>query len=416
MSLPTLTAAQSDVSGRFAIACLSSQPWEVDLPTNRQQIMRRAARRGHPVLFVETGGFLGIHLLRLLWKPNRRSLLRRLLSSEEVEPGVRVRKALNVVPWRQKHKLSRRVNSALTSMVVERCVRGLNEPVVAWIYDPVAAPSPRARPFAFSVYDCVDDYAEQVAEDPRRRAGVEAADRRAARTSRLVFATTESLYDRHRRLNSHTFVVPNAADHGHFAVAADRAACAEEVRDLRRPVIGFAGNFLPSKVDFDLLRRLARSLSEWTFLLIGPPTPGTGKALAELARFRNVVWLGGRPYADLPRYVAAFDVAMIPYLSNAYTRSCFPLKAYEFLAAGKPVVASGLPSLEGMEPDIVLAEGVDDFIAAVGAALGRDTDEDKARRKARSARNTWETRAARLLELTAGEVYANSGSERSVVP
>jgi glycosyltransferase involved in cell wall biosynthesis len=112
-----------------------------------------------------------------------------------------------------------------------------------------------------------------------------------------------------------------------------------------------------------------------------------------------VRWLGHTPYEELPRRVAAFDVAVIPYLANAYTRSCFPLKLYEYLAAGKPVVASGLPELDGMAPDVVLADGVERFERAVEQALELRTDDDRGRRMALAAGNTWEGRAGRLLAL-----------------
>jgi glycosyltransferase involved in cell wall biosynthesis len=100
--------------------------------------------------------------------------------------------------------------------------------------------------------------------------------------------------------------------------------------------------------DFDLLEDLARALPQSTLLLIGPATSETASALERLAQLPSVHWLGQKPYVELPRYVAAFDVGLIPYVSNAHTRSCFPLKVYEYLAAGKPAVASGLPELAGV--------------------------------------------------------------------
>jgi glycosyltransferase involved in cell wall biosynthesis len=117
-----------------------------------------------------------------------------------------------------------------------------------------------------------------------------------------------------------------------------------------------------------------------------------------------VVWTGPVPYADVPGIVAAFDVGLIPYVSNAYTRSCFPLKLYEYLAAGKPVVASGLPELAGMEPDVVLAGEPASFVEAVGAALERDEMADRIRRREIAARNSWEAKTERLLDLVGREL------------
>jgi glycosyltransferase involved in cell wall biosynthesis len=128
-----------------------------------------------------------------------------------------------------------------------------------------------------------------------------------------------------------------------------------------------------------------------------------------LNRLPNVRWLGARPYSELPRYVAAFDVGLIPYVSNAYTRSCFPLKLYEYLAAGKPVVATGVPELAQMEPDVVLVDEAKNFVAEVRKALDRDTEVDRARRRQLASRNSWEAKTERLLELV-GREFDGSGS------
>jgi glycosyltransferase involved in cell wall biosynthesis len=360
--------------------------------------MRRAAARGHHVLFVETDQFLGVHLLQLLTRPGRRSLLRRLLSFEQVTPNVRVRKSLNLLPWGQRYRLSNRVNGRLSATAVRRAARGLPTPRVAWLYDPRATWAIGRTGDAFAVYDCVDDYAEQAA-GARNRALIADADRVAAARSRVVFATTTPLAERHVRTNPRTHLVRNVGDFEHFSGAAARA----DLAALPRPVYGFAGNFLPAKVDLPLLIDFASGLAEGTLLLAGPVRTGVAEHLERLASLPNVRLLGAVPYDDLPAVVAAFDVALIPYLENDYTRSCFPLKLYEYLAAGKPVVATGLPELRGMEPDVVVAKP-DEFAAAAARALELETPADVERRSAIAARNTWETRAARLLELVSAEL------------
>jgi glycosyltransferase involved in cell wall biosynthesis len=387
----------------FSIICVSPQEWAVTLPTNRQQIMRRAAERGHAVLFVESGDFLGAHLLRLILRPGRRSLLRRLVTGETVAPGVTVRKALNVLPWGQRYRLSSAVNGRLSALVVARAARRLPRPRVTWLYDPRGTWAIGAVGDAFGVYDCVDDYTEQA--EARNRALVAEADRRAGLLSRLVFATSTPLYDRHLRDNPRTYLVRNVGDFAHFSPATDRESALPELRELPRPVQGFAGNFLPGKVDFDLLDDLVGSLQTGSIVLAGPATDShVARRLEEAASHANVVWLGPVPYAQLPAVVAAFDVGLIPYEENEYTRSCFPLKLFEYLAAGKPVVASGLPELEGMEPDVVVASGSTAFQAAVAAATHNGGAPDVARRQAVAAENTWESRTSRLLSLVAHEL------------
>ena len=184
---------------RFSIVCLSSQEWDLPLPTNRQQIMARAAARGHDVLFVETGDFVGKHLLRLLRGPDRRGLARRLLARAGTGPGIRIGKLLNVVPLAQRFRLANRVNWAAGGFLLRRAARRLPDPVVLWIYDPRGADAIGSFGERFAVYDCVDDYAQQAGGSARSRTLVAALDAEAAARARLVFATTPGLLEPHTR-------------------------------------------------------------------------------------------------------------------------------------------------------------------------------------------------------------------------
>ena len=394
------------MSALASIVCLSPQPWDVDLPTNRQQIMRRAAARGHDVLYVETGDFAGKHLWRWLRRRPGGRAARRLFRAEPVAPGIRVRNALNVLPWGHRLRLACAVNAGLTSRVVRRAVRRMSPPVVLWLYDPSCAGMIGRCGEIFAVYDCVDDHAAVAAYDPRVRSLVAAGDARAAREARLVFTTTSVLLERHRRANPATVLVRNVGDYEHFAPAADRALAAPDVASLPRPVIGFTGNLMTSKVDFALLDHLARARPAWTIALVGPVRPDAQRDVERLGTLSNVHVLGHRPYDDVPRYVAGFDVGLCPYTWTEVNRSCFPLKLFEYLAAGKPVVVSGTPDVGELrlEPDVVVADGHDAFLLAIEEALAPSAPQDVARRQRIAAANSWETRVGRLLELVSREL------------
>jgi len=396
---PSNAEAEVPVEQRLRVVCLSPQPWRVDLPTNRQQVMTRVARSGHRVLYVETGEFLGRRIARWLRRGTRRQRV-----ALEQSPGIHVTKALTIAPWGHRFRLAAELNAALTAWMLRRRLRRDADPAVLWLYDPCFAACIGRSGEQFAVYDCVDDYAEQTGGDSRKRALLSEYDRLAASRSRLVFATAKGLADRHRETNEKTHLVGNVADFDHFAPAADRSIAVADLASLNGPVIGFAGNFLADKVDFTLLEALATRRPQWTLILAGPARDDTGSALEDLATRENVRWLGPVAYADLPGYVAAFDVGTIPYLRNAYTRSCFPLKTFEYLAAGKPVVACGLPELEGMEPHVVVADDAESFVAAVDKALTMTSEADAASRREIAARNTWETRTRRLLELVGAEL------------
>jgi glycosyltransferase involved in cell wall biosynthesis len=386
------------------VVCLSPQLWRVDLPTNRQQVMTRVARSGHRVLYVETGDFIGRHVVQRLRRPDRRALLRQLVSGEPVARGIHAIKAPTIAPWGHRFRFATWLNARLTARMVRRKLRENGDPAVLWLYDPCFAACIGRSGERFAVYDCVDDYAEQAGNDRRKRALLSAQDALAASRSRLVFATAAGLAERHLKNNRKTHLVRNVGDYAHFSRAADESIASEIRAERPGPVIGFAGNFLANKVDFELLEAIATRRPDWVLLLVGPARDDTRSAVHALAERENVRWLGPIAYDELPRYVAAFDVATIPYLRNAYTRNCFPLKTYEYLAAGKPVVASGLPELERMEPHVVVAADAEGFIAAIDDALSLRSESHISIRQELAAANTWETRTARLLELVGAEL------------
>jgi glycosyltransferase involved in cell wall biosynthesis len=385
----------------FSIICVSRQDWHAGLPTNRQQIMIRAAQRGHRVLFVESGGHIGRHLWRLFSGPNRVSVARRLFAGERPAEGITVEKAVTLMPWGQKFPLANRINSRLTGARVRHAARGLDAPKILWLYDPTAFELVGRVGEDLTVYDVVDDYAEQVGQDMRRRRFAAEADEAAAVRSQVVFATTSGLYERHLARNPQTHLVRNGADFAHFSHANGTAPA---VGALAGPVVGFAGNLTAEKVDFDLLESVARMRPDWSFVLVGPPAQDARARLERLGALENVHVLGFRPYDELPAYVSGFSAGVIPYRATAYTRNCSPLKVFEYLAAGKPVVASGVPDLGGMEPDVVLANGAEAFVAALEDALAADSPDAVARRRMLAERNTWDARTERLLDLVGGRL------------
>lgn len=394
---------------RFSIICLSDSGWDLPLPTNRQQIMRRAAERGHEVLFVQTGPFFGRKLAAALRQRPLR--LSELVTPAAAAPRVSTLSALNVLPFGHHRRISNAVNNRLTAALLKRVSRRLPRPVVLWIYDPAASGMAGHCGEDFAVYDCVDDFPSIATYDEHQRAIAAAGDRRAARRSRLVFATSSALAERHRQVQPRTTLVRNVGDYAHFSPAVDRAYAAPEVADLSGPVIGFAGNFMSGKVDLDMIEAVA-AREDWTLLLVGPADDAARPRLEALARRPNVRWVGPKPYAEVPRYVAAFDVGLCPNQWNAYGASCFPLKVFEYLAAGKPVVVSGNPDCAGMEPDVLLSRGGDAFVASVERALGCLSPEDRDRRVELASQNTWETRVTRLLGLVGDELAGGSSTAR----
>jgi len=156
-----------------------------------------------------------------------------------------------------------------------------------------------------------------------------------------------------------------------------------------------------AKVDLALLAEVAARRPDWRIELVGPLSYGLNEG--ELARLRalpNVHFAGAVPPEQVPAVMAGCDVGLIPYQMNEQTYHVNPLKVYEYLAAGKPVVGTPLPELAQFEPLVRLAGDVDGFVAAVEAALVEGDDPEAiAARLAVAAANTWDVRVERMVGL-----------------
>jgi len=389
---------------RHTIVCLSSQPWSDGMWTNKQHVMSRLGRQ-HRVLFVN----FGPQTLPALVRKKAEMGQKGGLFAAALEPAVAEHEGVTVLdflaprvgvralgpshPWSVFCTFEVRLH--LLRRYLERS--GITDAII-WVYHPGYGPECAELPRRLLVYDCVDEYG--ALPEYRDDAGW-LRDRESAlcRSADLVFTTSQGLHDAKRPLNpEHTHLVHNVGDFAHFS----RASAAEtsvpaDLQTLPRPVIGFLGAVSGYKVDIPWLLEVARRHREASIVLIGPVGLGDGGAgTAALEAEPNVHLLGYRPYESLPGYVKGFDVAVIPYRHNEYTAGVFPIKFFELLASGKPLVVSDLPSLRAFYDRVHVAHDANEFVAACERALsapevGRDA------RLALAAENTWEHRVARMM-------------------
>ncbi len=163
--------------------------------------------------------------------------------------------------------------------------------------------------------------------------------------------------------------------------------------------MGLIGAISGYKVDFDLMREVAQARPGWSFVLIGEVGEGDPWTDIEgLKRIPNIHFMGPRPYASLPGYLKGMDVAILMNRRNEYTKSMFPMKFFEYLAAGRPVVSCPLDALQDYADVAFFREGKDAFIEGVEAMLsGNGAALDM--RLARARQNTYAIRTGKMLDL-----------------
>ena len=241
------------------------------------------------------------------------------------------------------------------------------------------------------VYDCIDDHAAFSTN----RGEMVAYEDQLVQDSDLVVVTSKYLHKKMCNRGVPCVVVPNAADFEHFNRAQIPLPLNEikELQEIKHPIVGYYGA-ISDWFDMDLIRHAARSRPDWNFVLIGS-TYGADDYL-DLERAPNVHFLGEKPYARLPEYLSQFDVCCIPFKITPLTRATNPVKFYEYLSAGKPVVSVPLPELEPYADHSYLTDSADTFVRAIEQALSENDPDRVAARVALARDNNWDTRFQRL--------------------
>jgi len=258
---------------------------------------------------------------------------------------------------------------------------------------------------ALVVYDCMDRYA--AFHGGRHRLRIERAEQRIVGRADLVLASSVALQARLARYHGNVQLAPNGVDCEAFAVRETLSPAPEALRGVRRPVIGFQGTIGPW-VDFGLIERLARCRPEWSFVFLGPVRAA---GAARLRGLPNVRIEPPVPYRDLPRWTAAFDVGIVPFVLNELTRSVNPIKALEYLAAGRATVSTPLADLEPLADFVSFARTDDEWITAIEAGLhpsAQTSEQVEARRRAVSGRS-WD-RIAEEIAVSIESLEKTHGS------
>jgi UDP-galactopyranose mutase len=269
---------------------------------------------------------------------------------------------------------------------------------VLWYYSPMALGFSRDLDPVAIVYDCMDELSAFLGAPPtlceRERELFGRAD--------LVFTGGRSLFEAKRGQHPSVHCFPSSIDTGHFGRARLGESEIDEPEDqarLPRPRLGYFG-VIDERIDLQLLAGIAAARPDWQIVMVGPVVkidPAT------LPRGPNIHYLGQKPYAELPTYIAGWDLAIMPFARNQATRFISPTKTPEYLAAGRPVVSTSIHDVVrpyGIERLVAIADDPEQFVAAVAHELARrDRSDWLARVDTFLAGNSWDATWTRMREL-----------------
>lgn len=257
-----------------------------------------------------------------------------------------------------------------------------------WIGHPLQSGFLDAWPGTPVVYDCMDEWAEFPGARAMAAREAQVLDR-----ASLVIASSRPLMERLSQRHHSVHLVPNGVEHEHFRTALALRRPAASAGPKRAITVGTFGSW----VDYRLIGAVARSRPDWAFQLIGPVEVAPPEGLP---RGPNIEWLGRRPYQELPALLAQADVAFLPFRQDRLTAGVDPIKAYEFLAAGLPIVATPLPELAKFEAGVHRASTADEFARLLDQALaGAGESAGRERLSGSVAPHSWAARAATVATL-----------------
>lgn len=327
---------------------------------------------------------------------------RRHEDASEVAPKIVAVRHDYPLPLPARWSLVRRLDDMLTGRRLRRRVAaavGAGGEVVLWIADPRLVEPALRLPHDLLVFDAIDDWRHH------RWAGVRTVARgyrRAARSADLMLAVNDYLLSL-LAPSCRAVALPNALDWAEWETLRPDA---KALTGLRRPLVGQVGS-LQERVDVALLAEVARVLADFDFAVIGPTLHGYALP-ADLPA--NVRLLGPLPHDRIPDTLAAMDACVMLHHRDGIQRSMDPLKLYEYLAAGRPVVSTIASPNPRLAAYVRVATTADDIAAALVEEIGGDDGSRRAARRAAVKGETWSARADEVLSLLAEAMPAASGA------
>lgn len=182
----------------------------------------------------------------------------------------------------------------------------------------------------------------------------------------------------------------------------DPTTIPHDMADINVPILGYVGALDSNRLDIGLMEHLADSFPQYMMVLVGPEDDAFRHS--ELHRKENVVFLGKKPVDELFQYIGAFSVCINPQLTNSITIGNYPRKIDEYLALGKPVVATHNPTMLAFSPVVYLANTPEEYVLFIRESLAENTPELEAARKAFVASHTWENSVAEMLKYLQTEL------------
>ncbi len=269
------------------------------------------------------------------------------------------------------------------------------ENYIFWYYTPMALSVSKNFKPGLIVYDCMDE----LSNFKFAPASLKELEQELFKKADVVFTGGHSLYKAKKDLHNNIHPFPSSIDKAHFSKARTIKDDPKDQALIPAPRFGFYG-VIDERFDLELLQQVADEKPEWHFIIIGPVVKIDPDSLPKNS---NIHYLGNKTYAELPLYLSGWDVALIPFLLNDSTKYISPTKTPEYLAAGKPVISTGIKDViipYGVSGVVHIADSPENFISKAEKILNTaSTKQWLSDVDTLLADNSWDNTWSRMMEI-----------------
>jgi glycosyltransferase involved in cell wall biosynthesis len=371
-----------------SIICFGGEDWWYHHPHSKYHLMRRFARAGNRVIFVNS---ISMGLASISNKDLIPRITRKLRSyaklARTTEEGVTVVSPA-VVPFFGSGSV-RAANKRLLTAQIGSLARAkkLERPIL-WIAIPTAVEMIGNLNESLVVYHVSDKYDANTMDHATDPELIRQLHNRAIEKADVVFYSSRKLLSEATQGVDRSYLLEQAVDFDHWS-RVGQLDVAPEVANIPRPRLGYFGAIEPWLIDQELIKLAAQQRPEWQWVFIGNKSRGV-----DIEDLPNTHFLPPVPYQNLPAYAAGFDVCVLPWeTEQAFTSYGSAIKVREYLATGKPVVIAPLPEYESMRDVLRIARSREHFLTLVDEALQERDPNAAARRQNSVVNGTWDARA-----------------------
>ncbi|MDQ0338494.1 glycosyltransferase involved in cell wall biosynthesis [Caldalkalibacillus uzonensis] len=294
-----------------------------------------------------------------------------------------------IFPFGNMNRTINRINQRIMAKTITKALQSFsNSKVTLYTFLPNTVDMLPYLNVEAVIYDCVDDHGSFSGFVDKKI--VLEMEKDLMRQADICFATSHKLYSDRKAWNPNFYLIPNGTDHDFFAKTASitEEEIPADVADLSHPTIGFIGG-ISDWVDLSLVKQVADSRPDCNFIFIGP----IATDISLLEALSNVHFIGPRRYEHLPYYLRKFDICWIPFKINELTKSVNPIKLYEYMSSGKPVISTPLPEVKHFEGLIEIAKDKQETIVSIDRILDSNiNDVNREKRQKVGQDNSWDSR------------------------